>query len=486
MDVTESCGALNRSDIRSLCVSGSLRRGGLSVVTVRLVSARSGTSVGTLRLTQGDATVLAVSEGNEVQIGLGKWTGKAIVRTASGLQSTLTLPTGAPQLPVRTMALHPVGPGRLRLGPLIGILVMYRVTGRGPKGSQMSTYREIMYRARQVGGMAFVLRASTLKRSGRRVVGWTRVNGRWRRCRLPYPDVVYNRISSRPVERQVRRAGGFTLLRRRGVPVFNPHYLDKWGVHRTLINDESVRPHLPETKRYRSPADVADLLSRHGRVFLKPAGGSLGLGAMLITWSGGRLHYKLNTMSGGRRSGTLRSVRALRRVLPRRSDYLAQQAIRLARVQGRSFDVRALVQKDPSGEWLLTGAAARIAGRGRITTHVPRGGSRRPLMPVLREVFGPERAAAIREELERVCVAAGRGLERLSGKLFGEFSLDVGIDVAGRIWILEMNAKPFRFDERPLRVLAQRRLIRFATHLAGCPVEPASRVEVAGVGVASG
>ena len=48
-----------------------------------------------------------------------------------------------------------------------------------------------------------------------------------------------------------------------------------------------------------------------------------------------------------------------------------------------------------------------------------------------------------------MCVAAGRRLERLSGKLFGEFSLDVAVDVAGRIWILEMNAKPFRFDEGP-------------------------------------
>lgn len=448
------------------------------MVTVRLAGSRRGTAaVGTLRLTEGDAAALAVSDGEEVRIGVGKWSGQAVVRTAPGTPATLVLPAGAPQLPVRTLALHPVGPRRLRLGPIIGILVMYRVTGRGPRGSQMSTYRELMYRARQVGGMAFVLRASALKRTNRRIVGWTRVNGKWRRCRLPYPDVVYNRISSRPVERRVRRAGGFQHLRRRGVPVFNPHYLDKWGVHRTLLKDEKVRPHLPETRRYRSPADVSALLARHGRVFLKPAAGSLGLGAMLITRSGGRLRYKLNTMSGGRRSGTLRTIGQLRRVLPRRKDYLAQQAIRLAHFRGRPFDIRALVQKDPSGAWLLTGAAARIAGRGRITTHVPRGGSRRPLGLVLREVFGSERAEAIRVELERVCVAAGEGLERLSGKLFGEFSLDVAVDVNGRIWILEMNAKPFRFDERPLRVLAQRRLLRFATHLAGCPVEPAAQTE---------
>ncbi len=442
------------------------------MVTVRLARSRTGpASVGSLLLSAEDAAALAVKGGDEVRIGLGKWTGRAVVDVGPGRHATLHLPAGAPRLPVRSLALYSVGPGRLRLGPLIGILVMYRVSARGPRGSQMETYREIMYRAREAGGLAFVLRASAITRTGRRVTGWTRVNGRWRRCRLPYPDVVYNRISSRPVERRVLRSGRFTYLQRRGVPVFNPHYLNKWGVYRTLLQDDAVRPHLPETRRYRGPSDVAALLARHGRVFLKPAGGSLGLGAVLITRSGGRLRYKLNTLSGGRRSGTLRSLRQLGRVLPRRSDYLAQQAIRLATVRGRPFDVRALVQKDPSGEWLLTGAAARIAGRGRITTHVPRGGSRRPLVPVLQEVFGYRRAAEIRDELERVCVAAGRGLERLSGKLFGEFSLDVAVDVAGRIWILEMNAKPFRFDETPLRVLSQRRLVRFATHLAGCPVD---------------
>lgn len=441
------------------------------MVTVHVGRASGTAGKGVLHLTRADAEQLDVGDGDRAVLDIGKWSSSVRVQVGERDGSILIPPPLAPGLPVRSLALYRVSGGRLRLGPLIGILITYRVTSKGPRGSQMSTYVELMRRARQTGALAFVMRSSTLTR-GTTVTGWTKVNGKWVRCRLPYPDVVYNRINSRPVERRIAQRGGFRRLERKGVAVFNPHYLNKWGVHRLLMHDENVRRYLPETRRYRRISDVSDVLSRHGLVFLKPAAGSLGLGAILVSRSQGRLRYKMNTMSGRRKEGNLPRTAALRRVMPRRNDYLVQQGIRLARVQGRSFDVRALVQKDVTGDWLLTGAAARIAGRGRITTHVPRGGSRRDLAPVLREVFGPHRVDEIRAELEHACVSAGQALERLSGKPFGEFSLDVAIDVDGKIWILEMNAKPFRFDERPLRRLAQRRLVRLATHLAGCPVDP--------------
>lgn len=451
------------------------------MIKVRVAGRTGRADIATLDLSSQDAARLGVRAGAAYPLDIGKWSTAVEVQVSEGGHPTLTLPRRAPHLPVRRLALYKVDGGRLRLGPLIGILIMYRVTARGPRGSQMETYVELMQHARDAGALAFICRAAALRRGGATVSGWTRAGGRWVRCRLPYPDVVYNRICSRPVERLVLRQGLFRMLERRGIPVFNPHYLNKWGVHRTLMQDDRVRPFLPETRRYRSSADVRQLLNRYGRVFFKPAGGSLGLGAVLVTRAGSGLAYKMNTMSGRRRTGRLRSLEALHRVLPRRRDYLVQRGIHLAQVNGRPFDVRALVQKDVTGQWRLTGAAARVAGRGRITTHVPRGGSRRPLVPVLRTVFGPERAVGILQRLEEACLSAARAYERLTGEMFGEFSLDVAIDTDGDVWILEMNAKPFRFDEYRLRTRAQRRFIRFATHLAGCPVPEEEQEPAAGV-----
>ena len=101
------------------------------MVTVRLARSRTGpASVGSLLLSAEDAAALAVKGGDEVRIGLGKWTGRAVVDVGPGRHATLHLPAGASRLPVRSLALYSVGPGRLRLGPLIGILVMYRVSAR--------------------------------------------------------------------------------------------------------------------------------------------------------------------------------------------------------------------------------------------------------------------------------------------------------------------------------------------------------------------
>lgn len=391
---------------------------------------------------------------------------------APGTASRVVLPAGAPRVPVQTLRLYRTPRGVLRLGPIIGIITLFRPTRKGLVGSQIPTYVEVMRRVREAGGFAFMFRPAAIVRGGRRLRGWTRVRHRWVACRMPIPDVVYNRVQSRPAERRIRSRGLLLRLQKAGAVVFNPHYLNKWSVYRHLVQDPEVRPFLPETRRFRSARDAVVLLNRYGRIFLKPSGGSLGLGAaQVVRGKGGVLSYRMNTMAGRSTHGRLRSVRHLRRVLPARRDYLVQRGIHLARVSGRPYDVRALVQKDADGEWRFTGAAARIAGRGRITTHVPRGGSRRPLKEVLLETFGAERIQEITEKLQEACLKAAKGLERATGRMFGELSLDVGIDRDGEVWILEMNAKPFRFDETHLRLRAQQRLVRFASALAGYVME---------------
>lgn len=445
------------------------------MVTVQLVNRRHASgSANVLWLTADEAGRLGVKPEDVVTLHLGAWRDRfrCTIRTRDDA-SRVILPARAPRLPVRTLQLYRTPEGALRLGPIIGIMTLFRATRAGLAGSQMPTYIEVMRRVREAGGFAFVFRPATIRRrQGRSVRGWTRINRRWIPCRMPTPDVVYNRVQSRPAERRLRARGLLRRLQNEGAAVFNPHYLNKWTVHRQLVGDPEVHPFLPETRRFRSTHDAAVILRRYGRAFLKPSGGSLGLGAaQVLRGRDGRLSYRMNTMSGRSSRGTLRNIRHLARVLPPRRDYLVQRGIQLARVFGRPFDVRALVQKDADGQWRFTGAAARIAGRGRITTHVPRGGTRRPLKQVLEATFGSERIQEIVDKLQEACLKSAIGLEKATKRMFGELSLDVGIDRDGEVWILEMNAKPFRFDEPHLRIQAQRRLVRFASSLAGYRME---------------
>jgi hypothetical protein len=369
-----------------------------------------------------------------------------------------------------SMAIHSIEPGAYRLGPIMGVLVTYAMTRKGPWGPQMTTYVEIMKKARQVGGMAFVFKPSACSLKTQKVRGWTYHNQRWIPCLLPLPNVVYNRIASPPLEKKVRGSGLLRGLEKRGIKVFNPHYLNKWGVHRALSKNPDIRPYLPETHVLRSLTVANKMLAKYGRIFMKPLAGSLGLGAIqVIRRKDRRLSYKMNTLSGRKKSGVLSRVSGLGSIVPKKR-YVVQRDVHLATIKGRPFDVRVLIQKGVNGKWLFTGAAARVAGKGRITTHVPRGGSRLPLDIALNSVFSPDQSRLVMKRLEEVCTQAGYAIEASSRRMFGELSLDVGVDHQGNVWILEVNAKPFRFDEPQLRRRAQQRLIQLVFHLSGCSV----------------
>ncbi len=110
------------------------------------------------------------------------------------------------------------------------------------------------------------------------------------------------------------------------------------------------------------------------------ADGSLGKGTARVELAGdGRFRWHATRPGGHMIHRTLRrkaELDLLLKRLRRGRKYLMQQAVELLQTSGRPFDIRALVQKDASGHWQVTGMAARIVGKGQITTHRPRGGSR--------------------------------------------------------------------------------------------------------------
>lgn len=337
-----------------------------------------------------------------------------------------------------------------------------------PRWPQRSTFRELIAVGRPMGVDVFVAAPTDFDWNRGIVHGYTvRERGDrafWVRRPYPLPDVLYNRVPSRTAEgRWVVRACLARMSRRIGPALFNPFYLNKASVFRLLARDPAVAPYLPPTRTVRSWADVEAMLNRYGRVYLKPARGSLGNHTVEITDSGrdGRRRYRYRyNLTGGRTRGAyarhLDGVRRALHPLLSHRPYVVQKAIPLARLNGRPFDVRALVQKNEEGVWTFTGAAARVAGPGQITTHVPRGGRRMPMDEALTAAFGPADARVISERAAALAEAAARAMEAALQREFMEMSMDVGVDDQQRLWIFELNSKPLRFDERDI----QRRWVR--------------------------
>lgn len=293
--------------------------------------------------------------------------------------------------------------------------------------------------------------------------------GRWKKAVLPLPQVVYNRIPNRKIEGRPLTGQMKTFLDKKNIPLFNPFFLNKWELYLWLQNDPILSVHIPETRKY-SGAGLKELLAVHGSVYVKPVNGSLGRGIIRIDADQNR--YTLLYRAGSRFiQKSLRSLGAVRHFIKRtigKTPYMIQQTIALQLFQDRFFDIRTLVQKDGEGQWKLTGMAVRVSDAAGHVTHTINGGTAFPLPEVLDACFHSDPAAIqhMQERLHRFAETVPSIIETCSGGQFGEFSFDIGLDQESKIWLIEANAKPFRFDEDSIRLLSRRRILEYARYLA--------------------
>lgn len=365
----------------------------------------------------------------------------------------------------------------LRIGPFVAILGV-RGRGSAPFGGHELYFRSLASFGRPLGIPTYVFSARDVDWDRRVVRGfrWVR-NGRrgWRRGEFPFPDVVYDRLLSRraearPAVQEVRRR----LLALPGIHYFNPGYFDKWDLHQRMAQRPELAAYLPETRPLESVADLHEFCHRYRTVFLKPTGGSLGLGIAVIRRRGRGYVLIQSTRAGSvsRSFGGFRPLAAYLKGYVGNRNYIVQQGLPLARLGGRCFDVRVIMQKDVGGRWHRTKSYVRVAPPGSMTSNLSGGGTAVRLGRALRAAFGRARGRHIARQVHSLAAALTPLIEEQIGGTVGEFGLDLGLDRTGRIWIIEVNSKPYlqmtpgSGSRRAIQLSALRPL-RWARYLAG-------------------
>lgn len=353
----------------------------------------------------------------------------------------------------------------IRFGPLIGIMTTWA----------MSPYfRSVMIAAAKLGMMAVVFRPIDMVNGDGKMEAWALVSGGVQRVTVPWPDVVYNRIPNRGGENHYNTRLCKRLLTGRGVPIFNRIFFHKWRIYRLLRGDASGNAHLPESHPLTNLSQVPRMLHRYSMVYLKPNGGSKGMGIVKVSrLSGGG--FTVSYRRGDHNYQLTGANWAEAELLVRRGmyprTYVIQEGLSLARFHGRPFDVRVTLYKDTNGRWACCGPAAKIAGKGSITTHVHNGGRIVPLRTALRYSFG-EKAEQVRESISRTSIEMAEAVERVTNLQLGELGLDIGVTASGRIAMFEANSKPGRAIFAPVWAKADRSqsltfLCSYAARLAG-------------------
>ena len=437
-----------------------------------------------IRLRAGADACEALKRGDEVRLGLhplavtgeGQRPGDLSARPMLG---RLSIP-GSWRLHVD------VRDGVVRIGPVIGIFTSScRRGARRPFAGLTARFRRFIALAREMGAIAYVFTPKGIHWQSKIIRGYTYLPAgkghRWVRGAFPFPDVVYNRVPTRKAERRKSvREARLRLLAEPGLDLFNPEFLDKWSVYQILSKDETLRAYLPATTPCTGAASLLSFLREHGRVYLKMADGSLGKGTVRVELlKGGGFGWHATRPGGHMVHRTLRKEAQLRGgagppaprppVPDAEGGTPAQDGRPALRHPGAGAERR---PRPLAGD----GDGRPHRGRGQITTHRPRGGSRARLSPLIRSIFRDEaKARHITQELHRVIVRAAEVFDRATGDRHGELSMDVGLDAAGHPWIFELNSKPAVFDEPSIRRVARRRLLNYCFSCSGfAPRAPAA------------
>ncbi|TMV52280.1 hypothetical protein FE783_04890 [Paenibacillus mesophilus] len=216
--------------------------------------------------------------------------------------------------------------------------------------------------------------------------------------------------------------------------------LDKLTKYKLMAKSPKLKSALPKTLSM-TKRNFRSLLAAYGDVIAKPSRGSGGVGVISISSKGRRtfkVHYgtKIKTIRG------LSPAYANIRRNANGASYIVQQKIALARVNGRPFDARVMVQRGKRTGWKVTGKLAKLAGAGFIITNIARSkGKVVPLSTAIRksDIRGSS-VGRIHRRMNRIARKAAKQLR--SYYRIRTLGLDAGIDRKGKVWIIEANFKP--------------------------------------------
>jgi glutathione synthase/RimK-type ligase-like ATP-grasp enzyme len=345
----------------------------------------------------------------------------------------------------------------LHIGPLIGVM-MSRVSTKDiekPFGANTAFCKELTDACAKYGAFIYFYTPNGITPTPQVVNGWY-YSGHWQKKTLPAPDVVYNRLTSRKLENKPNVQKFINDIKSRyGSVVFNEKYLNKTDVFEALQKEADLTDYLPESYHFKNYLMLKSMLSRHPTIFLKPITGSLGNGIIRISrLTNKNYQYSYNTLTGVRNKSFSDLALLFSNIsgILKQQSYQIQQGLKLIEVKGCPVDFRVLVQRNGMGEWSLTSIVARTAGQHNFVSNLARGGSLSRVQDVVEQT---NLTFSNKKNLNnKLCTAAlkiAKGIDSQIAGHFAELGIDLAADTYGKVWLIEVNSKPSKGDNTPLR-----------------------------------
>lgn len=218
--------------------------------------------------------------------------------------------------------------------------------------------------------------------------------------------------------------------------------LGKYLLWHHFSKHAELRPYLPKTQRL-TKESFLEFLQKYRMIYVKPSGGSRGMGIYKVWHRGKSVVAKKTIFSEGTMATPLDAWKFIEKHREGKP-YIVQQGLRLAKINGRPFDIRVMVQRtSPSADWQYSGMVAKVAGKSSVVTNVALSqGTVMEVAPALTQSFGWKKAMVSRkvDKMKRIALIAAKHFDTY--QKYRELGFDMAIDTSGNIWVIEENTAP--------------------------------------------
>lgn len=259
-------------------------------------------------------------------------------------------------------------------------------------------------------------------------------NYQWVKKIISVPQVIHDR-SAKPGPKTVR---GYT---KRGKVdsiqwINSTRTFGKWETFQALRSSKKTAGYFPKTTLL-SSSKLAKYLKKYKYCFVKSNYGRGGRQVFRIEKAG--KYYLCKKGGSVIESWKFNKLKNVCTFLHKNlGEFLIlQQGISLAEINRSPFDMRILLQKNTSCDWIISALNFRIAKPGAIVTNFAAGS---------RDVFIFPGEDLIHDglswnRLELFTLQTVKAMETFFGSI-GEVGLDVGLDREGKLWLFEANSRP--------------------------------------------
>ncbi|WP_200415917.1 YheC/YheD family protein [Virgibacillus salexigens] len=278
------------------------------------------------------------------------------------------------------------------------------------------------------------------------------VNSNWERIRVPFPDVINNVGTGKRslAERKLRRV----------IPFTSYHVGNKFQLPKLIAKHRKYAELLVPFQLCRNENIIFEFLQKNNKVVFKALSSNRGENIFFVTKKGSRYilseHKKEKVLSYDAFTNWLRTV-----ILGKKDRFIIQRYIHTRTKNGEPYHIRAHVQKNGEGLWVLTHIYPRVGNKKSNLSNVATDGRVEDFHAFLEQEFG-KNGATYEHDILRLSLELAQYLDKLHYFALDELGIDLAIDEHGKYWMHEANNGPqtaYHEEKRAINTIAYARYI---------------------------